>query len=175
MTQQESERTYTSIGHEDYHPGLVNAVARALGRLELVEEWAGVDHDMPGTTQEEREVSRWAAKQLLDELQKELIAVNSFNKYTNPPELKTQGGGRGVSELTAGPFKALSQTVPQVEKDERWTNGRARLHMTSDARIEQLKTQAYQTPLWEPEEVLSDHELEVFLRGTDAMVNGGGA
>lgn len=154
-----SQDDWTIFGHGDYGTSVVNALARALGRLELVDEWAGVDHDMPGTTQEEREASRWAAKQLLDELAKELA---------DSAEVTATNGRGGRAMLTVGPFKSLRETTPRSEQEGRWAEpeGRAtgerrpRLYMMSEKRASELRDAAYHSRLWDPKEgTMSDAEL----------------
>lgn len=151
------ESNTTTIRDGKYHPGTLNAIARALGRLELASEWAGADHDMPGTTQDEREMTRWAAIQFLDELTKELIDAKPSQRGDGIPELGTPGHTLG--RLVAGPFKSLRETVPAAEQETQWPNGQSRLHATSEKKVIEHKLKEYHTPLWE-NKMMTDHELE---------------
>lgn len=159
MTTQLEEQPSTKEGHAPYHPAVVNAFARALGRLELTDLWIGADHDMPGTSQAEREASRWAAKQFLDELQKELAPAG---------EAATAGGSEHP-RYEAGPFKSLRDTTPEEEQLEYWVDpNRAELRMMSDRYAKLLAQETYQTHAWDLQgEVLTDAELSEYLFNTE--------
>jgi hypothetical protein len=162
---QDDVRTRTNYAQTgNYSPRVVNAVARALGRLELAEQWAGVDHDMPGTTQREREVSRWAATQLLDELVEELNAPTEWleDRGITPSVDAPRHGDMDTSAmLHAGPFQSLPRGVPAAEREEL---GEYSLYTATDLLMAHRAEEIYCTRMYEPQ-VMTDEELEAAYGG----------